>query len=73
MYTILLLIDFRRILYKDVFEYEKPLLHPDAKSFYFVSPEEQENQNSWKESFRHLVSYFSLMNHVLLSGHYLSE
>lgn len=44
-----------RILYKDVFEYEKPLLHPDAKSFYFVSPEEQENQNSWKESFRHLA------------------
>lgn len=43
-----------------MFEYEKPLLHPDAKSFYFVSPEEQENQNSWKESFRHLVSYFSL-------------
>ncbi|XP_029642703.1 F-box only protein 11-like [Octopus sinensis] len=40
-----------RVLYKDVFEYDKPLMNPDSKTFNFVSPEEQKNQNSWKESF----------------------
>uniref|UniRef100_A0A0L8HIR2 F-box domain-containing protein n=1 Tax=Octopus bimaculoides TaxID=37653 RepID=A0A0L8HIR2_OCTBM len=46
-----------RVLYKDVFEYDKPLMNPDSKTFNFVSPEEQKNQNSWKESFCHIMEF----------------
>lgn len=40
----------------DVFEYTRPMMHPEPGRFYQVSPEEYEHPNPWKESFQQLVS-----------------
>lgn len=40
----------------EVFEYTRPMMHPEPGRFYQVSPEEYEHPNPWKESFQQLVS-----------------
>lgn len=44
----------------EVFEYTRPMMHPEPGRFYQVSPEEHEHPNPWKESFQQLVSLPSL-------------
>lgn len=46
----------RKRLYMEVFEYTRPMMHPEPGRFYQVSPEEYEHPNPWKESFQQLVS-----------------
>lgn len=46
---------FRKRLYMEVFEYTRPMMHPEAGKFYQINPEEYEQQNPWKESFQQLV------------------
>ena len=41
----------------EVFEYTRPMMHPEPGRFYQVSPEEHEHPNPWKESFQQLVSW----------------
>ncbi|CAG5904568.1 unnamed protein product [Menidia menidia] len=41
-------------LYMEVFEYTRPMMHPEPGRFYQVSPEEHEHPNPWKESFQQL-------------------
>ncbi|CAG9132841.1 unnamed protein product [Plutella xylostella] len=41
-------------LYQSVFEYDTPLMHPAPCQFEFVSTEDCEADNPWKESFRQL-------------------
>ncbi|XP_018328362.1 F-box only protein 11 isoform X2 [Agrilus planipennis] len=41
-------------LYQSVYEYDLPLFNPAPCRFEFVSPEESELANPWKESFRQL-------------------
>ncbi|XP_077469005.1 F-box only protein 11a isoform X1 [Stigmatopora argus] len=41
-------------LYMDVFEYTRPMMHPEAGKFYQINPEEYEQPNPWKESFQQL-------------------
>lgn len=45
----------------EVFEYTRPMMHPEPGRFYQVSPEEYEHPNPWKESFQQLVSCAFLM------------
>lgn len=49
----------------EVFEYTRPMMHPEAGKFYQINPEEYEHPNPWKESFQQLVTvvlilYFNL-------------
>lgn len=46
----------------EVFEYTRPMMHPEPGKFYQVSPEEHEHPNPWKESFQQLVSLRSLFS-----------
>lgn len=46
----------------EVFEYTRPMMHPEPGRFYQVSPEEYEHPNPWKESFQQLVSCAFLMS-----------
>lgn len=39
----------------EVFEYTRPMMHPEAGKFYQINPEEYEQPNPWKESFQQLV------------------
>ena len=49
----------RKKLYQAVFEYDKPLFYPYPEgSFSFISPQETDYDNPWKESFKTLVSKF---------------
>lgn len=50
----------------DVFEYTRPMMHPEPGRFHQVSPEEYEHPNPWKESFQQLVSpaAFCVKNHM---------
>lgn len=41
-------------LYQQVYEYDLPLFNPAACKFEFVSPDESDYPNPWKESFRQL-------------------
>ena len=41
-------------LYQQVYEYDLPLFNPAPCKFEFVSPDEAEYPNPWKESFRQL-------------------
>ncbi|KRT84920.1 F-box domain-containing protein, partial [Oryctes borbonicus] len=41
-------------LYQSVYEYDLPLFNPGSCRFEFVSPEESDLANPWKESFRQL-------------------
>uniref|UniRef100_A0A8C9YM04 F-box domain-containing protein n=1 Tax=Sander lucioperca TaxID=283035 RepID=A0A8C9YM04_SANLU len=41
-------------LYMEVFEYTRPMMHPEPGRFFQVSPEEHEHPNPWKESFQQL-------------------
>nr|XP_029541214.1 F-box only protein 11-like isoform X3 [Oncorhynchus nerka] len=41
-------------LYMDVFEYTRPMMHPEAGKFFQINPEEYEQPNPWKESFQQL-------------------
>ncbi|XP_021345462.1 F-box only protein 11-like [Mizuhopecten yessoensis] len=41
-------------IYQDIFEYDFPLMHPEPRVFRFVQPHENEYENPWKESFKHL-------------------
>ncbi|KAF0302839.1 F-box only protein 11 [Amphibalanus amphitrite] len=43
-----------KTLYQNVFEYDRPLLHPAPCEFEFVNPDDCELENPWKESFRQL-------------------
>lgn len=45
----------RKRLYMEVFEYTRPMMHPEAGKFYQINPEEYEQPNPWKESFQQLV------------------
>lgn len=45
---------FRKRLYQSVYEYDLPLFNPAPCRFEFVSPEESDLANPWKESFRQL-------------------
>lgn len=53
--SICLFSKIRKRLYMDVFEYTRPMMHPEAGKFYQVNPEEYEQPNPWKESFQQLV------------------
>lgn len=44
----------RKRLYQSVYEYDLPLFNPGPCRFDFVSPEESDLGNPWKESFRQL-------------------
>lgn len=44
----------RKRLYQSVYEYDLPLFNPAPCRFEFVSPEESDLPNPWKESFRQL-------------------
>lgn len=46
----------------EVFEYTRPMMHPEPGRFYQVSPEEHEHPNPWKESFQQLVSSLVVVN-----------
>lgn len=59
------LIYSRKRLYMEVFEYTRPMMHPEPGRFYQVSPEEHEHPNPWKESFQQLVSWSPLFNFSL--------
>uniref|UniRef100_A0A8C9VQT7 F-box protein 11a n=1 Tax=Scleropages formosus TaxID=113540 RepID=A0A8C9VQT7_SCLFO len=41
-------------LYMEVFEYTRPMMHPEPGKFYQINPEEYEQPNPWKESFQQL-------------------
>uniref|UniRef100_A0A8D3CGA2 F-box only protein 11 n=1 Tax=Scophthalmus maximus TaxID=52904 RepID=A0A8D3CGA2_SCOMX len=41
-------------LYMEVFEYTRPMMHPEAGKFYQINPEDYEQPNPWKESFQQL-------------------
>lgn len=58
----------RKRLYMEVFEYTRPMMHPEPGRFYQVSPEEYEHPNPWKESFQQLVSCAFLMPQVCVCG-----
>lgn len=45
----------RKRLYMEVFEYTRPMMHPEPGKFYQVSPEEHDHPNPWKDSFQQLV------------------
>lgn len=38
-----------------MFEYDYPLMNPEARVFQFIQPDENEYENQWKESFKQLV------------------
>lgn len=40
----------------EVFEYTRPMMHPEPGKFYQINPEEYEHPNPWKESFQQLVT-----------------
>lgn len=63
----------RKRLYMEVFEYTRPMMHPEPGRFYQVNPEEHEHPNPWKESFQQLVSgfFFSLSNDFVKQGIFL--
>lgn len=42
----------------EVFEYTRPMMHPEAGKFFQINPEEYEQPNPWKESFQQLVRRF---------------
>lgn len=62
----------------EVFEYTRPMMHPETGKFYQINPEEYEQPNPWKESFQQLVNNFSTTVHkgfhsdidVQLCGHF---
>lgn len=39
----------------EVFEYESPLMNPEPRVFQFVSADDPNYDNPWKESFKQLV------------------
>uniref|UniRef100_A0A672MXH3 F-box only protein 11 n=1 Tax=Sinocyclocheilus grahami TaxID=75366 RepID=A0A672MXH3_SINGR len=41
-------------LYMEVFEYTRPMMHPEPGKFFQINPEEYEQPNPWKESFQQL-------------------
>ncbi|OBS82990.1 hypothetical protein A6R68_23024 [Neotoma lepida] len=45
---------WRKRLYMEVFEYTRPMMHPEPGKFYQINPEEYEHPNPWKESFQQL-------------------
>lgn len=45
----------------EVFEYTRPMMHPEPGKFYQINPEEYEHPNPWKESFQQLVTVLSFM------------
>lgn len=47
----------------EVFEYTRPMMHPETGKFYQINPEEYEQPNPWKESFQQLVNNFSALVH----------
>jgi F-box protein 11 len=47
-------LNYRRNLYQLVYEFDVPLFNPAPCTFEFVSVEESEHANPWKESFRQL-------------------
>lgn len=48
-------VSHRKRLYMEVFEYTRPMMHPEPGKFYQINPEEYEQPNPWKESFQQLV------------------
>lgn len=53
-YIFLLMLFFRKRLYQSVYEYDLPLFNPAPCRFEFISPEDSDLANPWKESFRQL-------------------
>lgn len=53
--TVNMILIFRKRLYMEVFEYTRPMMHPETGKFYQINPEEYEQPNPWKESFQQLV------------------
>lgn len=45
---------YRKTLYQRVFEYDTPLFHTNVCKYEFISIEESEYDNPWKESFKQL-------------------
>ncbi len=46
----------------EVFEYTRPMMHPESGKFFQINPEEYEQPNPWKESFQQLVPFLSFMS-----------
>lgn len=46
----------RKRLYMEVFEYTRPMMHPESGKFFQINPEDHEQPNPWKESFQQLVT-----------------
>lgn len=55
IWMLLLDVYHRKRLYMEVFEYTRPMMHPEPGKFYQINPEEYEQPNPWKESFQQLV------------------
>ncbi|CAG2184196.1 unnamed protein product, partial [Oppiella nova] len=45
---------FRKTLYHNVYEYDSPLFHSSLCKFEFISYDDCELENPWKESFKQL-------------------
>lgn len=50
----------------EVFEYTRPMMHPEAGKFYQINPEEYEQPNPWKESFQQLVWKLRLTDSLMI-------
>lgn len=52
----------------EVFEYTRPMMHPEPGKFYQINPEEYEHPNPWKESFQQLVTV--LFIYIQIHGYF---
>ncbi|CAL1527772.1 unnamed protein product [Lymnaea stagnalis] len=52
-----------KVLYVEVFEYESPLMNPEPRVFQFVSPDDPNYDNPWKESFKQLYRGIHVSRH----------
>lgn len=59
-----------KTLYQSVYEYDLPLFHPAPCKFEFVSPEESDCSNPWKESFRQLYRGIHVRPHYQMQASY---
>lgn len=53
----------------EVFEYTRPMMHPETGKFYQINPEEYEQPNPWKESFQQLVNNCTDSSHKWFYSH----
>nr|KAI8741402.1 F-box only protein 11-like isoform X1 [Biomphalaria glabrata] len=52
-----------KVLYMEVFEYDSPLMNPEPRVFQFVSADDPNYDNPWKESFKQLYRGIHVSRH----------